>query len=267
MNTNNGTALEKKLNGSAAAANPVKTIKDVLESMKGELSNALPKIGITPERIIRLAITEIRRNPKLLTCTQQSLLGSIMQAAQLGLEIGIDGQAYLVPYKNECTFIIGYKGLIELMYRHNRVKKVFGGTIHEGDEVVHSYGSDEQFKHVPALTGRGAVKAYYAYVKLDGDEQVYILMSKEDVVEHAKKFSPSFNSSYNSPWKSDFDSMAIKTCVRQLSKWIPKSSELRDAIMADERVSTYNASADVAEDLVDISASVVVEEEPVTEQK
>ena len=53
--------------------------------VKGEIMKALPK-HLTADKLIRVAMTSIQRNPKLMDCTQQSLLGCIMTSAALGLE-------------------------------------------------------------------------------------------------------------------------------------------------------------------------------------
>lgn len=80
------------------------TIIDYLTSdtMKKQFAIALPKHFET-ERFVRIAITEMRRNPELQECTLQSVLGAFMQAAQLGLEPGLLGQCYLIPFRNRKT--------------------------------------------------------------------------------------------------------------------------------------------------------------------
>jgi recombination protein RecT len=231
-----GAELAARLTTAPVAADPVKTIANLLETMRPQFAAALPSI-MKPERLIRLAVTELRKNPKLMECSTPSFIGAIMQCAQTGLEPGIDGQAYLVPYKGECTFIIGYKGFVSLMYRNPKVKKVFANFVCENDQFEYSYGIDEKFNHKPAFQDRGDVIYYYAYVKLDGGESTYLVMSKPDVIAHARKYSPAYNRP-GSPWQDDFDSMAMKTCLRQLERWIPKSVEFRDTASRDETVRT-----------------------------
>ena len=79
--------------------------------------------AVTAERFTRIALTEFRRNPKLLDCTEQSLLGGLLLSAQLGLEIGGPlGQSWLIPFRDtktgtsEAIWILGYKGIIALAY-------------------------------------------------------------------------------------------------------------------------------------------------------
>jgi recombination protein RecT len=85
-------------------------IRALLEKSKNQMAMALPK-HLTVDRLLRVSMTSIQKTPKLLDCTQQSLLACIMTCAQLGLEPDqFLGQAYLVPYGNVCTLIPGYRG-------------------------------------------------------------------------------------------------------------------------------------------------------------
>lgn len=224
--------------GPPAKVDPVRNVQSWLVSMKDQLSMALPK-HVTADRIIRLALTVVRRNPELLRCSKESLLGAIMQSAQLGLEPGIGNQAHIIPYKNkgrmEAQFQIGYEGYIDLMYRNPRVEKIFGNVVYENDFFEAEYGTADKFVHRPLDKDRGVPVKYYVYVKLKGAEAIYLVMSKEDVKRHAKQYSKAFGSEY-SPYKTSFDAMALKTCVRQIQRWIPKSIELRDAESRDYSV-------------------------------
>jgi recombination protein RecT len=93
------------------AKKPIKTLKDYVKSMEGEIAKALPSV-ITPERFTRMVFTALSSNPKLQECTPQSFLGAMMAAAQMGTEVNTSlGQAYILPYKNhgvmEATYILG----------------------------------------------------------------------------------------------------------------------------------------------------------------
>ena len=89
-----------------AIAEKKKTIFDIIEAGKEQFAAALPK-HLNSDRFTRIAITCVRQNPKLAECSVPSLLGSLMTVAQLGLEPGILGQCYLIPYKNECQLQLG----------------------------------------------------------------------------------------------------------------------------------------------------------------
>ena len=104
------------------------SIADMIKAMEPEIKKALPQV-ITPERFTRMALSALNTTPKLAECSQMSFLGALMNAAQLGLEPNTPlGQAYLIPYRNkgklECQFQIGYKGLIDMVYRNENIQTV-----------------------------------------------------------------------------------------------------------------------------------------------
>ena len=237
----------------------------------GELGNALPSF-ISPERFVRVAVTAVRLNPKLGECTQASFLGALFQAAQLGLEPNVEGQAYLIPYSNtkyvngrktkvmEAQFQIGYKGYIELFYRHGAALTIDMHTVYENDKFEYQYGTNGYIKHCPVLTDRGKPIAYYANATLRNGGTAFKVMSKEECLEHGRTHSkcyitmewsdlenkyvkvdePYFEPS--SPWAKDLNAMCKKTVLIQLAKVLPKSVELQKAIAMDSttksRIST-----------------------------
>lgn len=207
-------------------------VHQLLEAQKAQIARALPR-HVTPDRLARVLLTEIRRTPKLLDCTQESLLGAIMLSAQLGLEPGPLGQCYLVPFKGEVNFIIGYRGYLDLMWRSGRLLSIAVHEVCEGDEFEFQYGLQEKLIHKPAVKGRGQAYGYYLVAQYkDGAHFIY-WMSREDVDKHRLR-SPS-HSAETSPWKTDYDAMALKTVVRAAARWMPLSIEIQAAVQAEER--------------------------------
>ena len=119
-------AIVEKLKEKAVATKP-KSIVDLIRDSSEQLGKALPS-HMRPERIVRIAMTTLRMNPKLYNCQPMSFLGALFQSAQLGLEPNVEGQAYIIPYKikdkasgqyvDVAQFQIGYKGYVELFWRH-----------------------------------------------------------------------------------------------------------------------------------------------------
>lgn len=227
--TNNNKEISKK-------ENKPKTIFDLIKSMESQFKIALPK-HLNSERFVRVAITEIRKNPKLAKCSQASLLGALMTSAQLGLEVGVLGQAYLIPYKTECQFQISYKGMIELLRRSGTLKQIYSYTVYENDEFEMVYGLKRNLIHKPNLGDRGEPIGYYAVAELKDDSIAFEFMNKEEVLEHAKRFSKMFNSG---AWKTDFDEMAKKTVIKKLLKYLPVSTEYLENTLKDEKKFEYN---------------------------
>src|SRR5436309_12826592 len=100
-----GSQLEKRAENTTAPAQQQqgngapRSIYQLIEAQKQEIARALPK-HMDADRLARVAITTLRQTPRLLECTPQSLLGALMLSAQLGLEPGPLGHAYLVPFYN-----------------------------------------------------------------------------------------------------------------------------------------------------------------------
>ena len=217
--------------GTAVAEKKQKTIFDVIQAGAKQFATALPK-HINSDRFVRIAITTIRQNPKLAQCNQESLLGALMVSAQLGLEPGVLGQCYLIPYGRECQFQIGYKGMIELLRRSGQLKDIYAYSVYENDEFEMTYGLNRDLKHKPNLQDRGNFVGCYCVAVLKDDARAFEYMTKEEIEAHGKKFSKTYG---NGPWKSDFESMAHKTVVKKMLKWLPLSVEFLEMANKDEK--------------------------------
>lgn len=217
--------------GTAVAEKKGKTIFDVIQSGAKQFATALPK-HINSDRFVRIAITTIRQNPKLAQCNQESLLGALMVSAQLGLEPGVLGQCYLIPYGRECQFQIGYKGMIELLRRSGQLKDIYAYSVYENDEFEMTYGLDRDLKHKPNLQNKGNFIGCYCVAVLKDDARAFEYMTKEEIEAHGKKFSKTYG---NGPWKTDFEAMAHKTVVKKMLKWLPVSVEFLEMANKDEK--------------------------------
>lgn len=210
------------------------TIADWVRIYKGQISKALPSV-LTPERFSRMVLTALTKTPKLQTCRPDTFVGAMLTAAQLGLEPNTPlGQAYLIPYKNECQFQIGYKGMIDLAYRSGEYQCIMAEVVYENDKFDFEYGLDPKLEHKPALSNRGAAKWVYALYKLKNGGYSFKVMSADDIIIYAKKYSKTYG---NGPWQTDFEAMAKKTVLKQLLKYAPMKTELAGAVAADGSVS------------------------------
>lgn len=206
-------------------------IKNNMEMFK----MALPKT-ITVERMMRIAMTAVTMNPKLAICSQSSFFGSLLTAAQLGLEVNTPlGQAYLIPYDSKsgvkCQFQIGYQGILDLAYRTGKYKRVKAVVVHKGDDFRYTQGINPILEHSPQGTGE-PTHVYALYELLNGGYD-FEVWTWERVMRHGKTYSKSFN---NGPWKTNPEEMAKKTVLKSLLKYAPKAVELADAITVDESV-------------------------------
>jgi len=223
----------------AGATGPVNTIEDLLKKHGPEIALALPQ-HVTPERLLRIALSEVRRNPRLAQCSAPSLLGAIFTCAQLGLEPGgALGHCFLIPYRDECQFQIGYKGMIELARRSGQIQSLSARSVYENDHFEYSYGLHEDLVHQPATGERGELTHAYAVAKLmDGGIQFEVMDRHE--LEEIRDGSQGYQTAikYNkrdTPWISSFDEMCRKTVIRRMFKYLPVSIELVKAASLDER--------------------------------
>lgn len=262
MNVKGGlrNAITEKKN----EVSPVKAMGDLLKRMHTQIEKALPSV-ITPERFTRIALTAYSRNEKLQECTPESFLGSMMQAAQLGVEPNTPlGQAYLIPYRNkgvmEVQFQLGYRGMIDLAYRSGEVQNIQAHEVYENDTFEYELGLNPKLRHVPALKDRGNVILYYAVFKLTNGGVGFEVMSKEDVEAFAKKKSKTYGTG---PWQSDFDAMAKKTLVKRLLKFAPLKSDFVRAVTADETIKSGISEnmADLPDETVTIDAETTEPED------
>ena len=231
------------------------------DSYKEQLAMALPSI-LPTEKFVRTVITCLNNNPKLAECTQESFFGSVIKLAQCGMEA--DGyNAHIVPYGKRATPIIDYKGLIEMMYRSGQVSAVNGYVVKANDEFEWTPG--DKPKHSVKGGNRGETSAVYTIVTMkDGTQSTEVMF--KDEIDAIRGRSPSGN---NGPWKTDYDEMAKKTCLKRHSKWAPIASEAKDLLLkeveaqvASEKAPSLSVSdfAPAAEEPKDVKATVVDDE-------
>lgn len=210
----------------------VQSIQDMLEKNKSQLAMALPK-HVTADRLIRVTVTSLRRTPNLVKCATASLISCIFQAAQLGLEVdnGL-GHAYLVPFGQECTLIVGYKGMVDLARRSGQVSTIKAVAVHEGDVFEWEEGLDPKLVHKPKPDNRKSPIVYvYAVCKLRDGSSQFEVMSLGEVKEIQSKS----RSGKSGPWVQHFEEMAKKTVIRRLFKMMPVSVEIQRAVALDEQ--------------------------------
>lgn len=228
-----------------------KSVIGLLEQMKGEIARCLPR-HLTPERMARIAMTELRKTPKLQECDPMSFIAAIMQASQLGLEPGILGSCYLIPFNNnqtgkvECTFMPGYRGFLDLARRSGQITSLVARAVYANDEFSYEFGLREDLIHRPSMGERGELIAVYAVAILkDGGHQFDVMSRKEvDAIRNQSK------SKNNGPWVTHYEEMAKKTVLRKLFKWLPCSVEMQKAVSLDElqEAGIQNIKAEASEE-------------------
>ena len=223
-----------------------KNIHSVISSdaVSKQIANALPTF-LTPERFIRVSLTAIQKTPKLLECDQRSIIGSLVQAAELGLEVNSPlGHAYLIPYwnkntkRNEAQLQIGYRGFIALARRSGAVSSIAAEIVYQNDVFELSFGTHRQIVHRPNLNPamRGERIGVYATVVFKDGYTDFEYMTAEDVAAIRSRSK----SGDSGPWKTDENEMWRKTPIRRLSKRLPLSIEDADLLTKAGVIDEYN---------------------------
>lgn len=209
---------------------------DILQSIENALPTAIKKDA---KRFSRILMTLVRQSRGLAECELSTVLGGALTGAALGLDPtpGLD-EFYLVPFKDKtgkklAQFILGYKGMQRLAYQGG-CKKIIAREVCKHDEFEIVYGDSERLIHKPPITGeRGEEVGYYVMVTLPDGEKTFYYITKADAKRHAEKKSRAHSSG---PWQTDFASMAEKTCMRKIFKWLPKSTDAAIAMNKDDGV-------------------------------
>lgn len=249
-----------------------KTLKDLLEAAKGRIQAVIPK-HLSTDRLIKIALVAVSKDKtgKLAQCTSESVLLAVMQAAELGLEIGGSlGDAYLVPYKKswkddsgkwhsamEAQCITGYRGFISLARRSGEISSISAHVVHANDKFKIVYGLEEKLEHEPLLTGDpGDLIAVYAICAFkDGGKQVEVMTRAQVIAIRDRvkpgdyKPKPGEVKELKGPWLTDEEEMWRKTVVRRLAKYLPLSPELKTQIEKEDEIedtSTIDVLAEAA---------------------
>lgn len=237
---------ERVQNGGELKPRESRTLVDLIGDMREQFALAMPRGGEAAQ-LVRDAITAVRTTKNLDRCSAPTVLGALMTCAQLGLRPNVSGlgHAWVLPYwsgKNrqyEARLIIGYQGYVELAYRTGTVASIVARAVREGDQFEFNYGLAETLRHKPSIMAdRGKTIAYYAIVKFNGGGHIFGVMSRAEIEAHRDRFASAKTKTGEivGPWATDFDAMATKTCLRDLAKYMPKSTEFANAIAADNSV-------------------------------
>lgn len=224
-------------------------------AVKQKFSEVLDGNG---QQFVASLLSIITNNKLLAKATNESIMTAAMKAATLKLPIEPSlGMAYVVPYNrsekqgdtwvkiNEAQFQMGYKGFIQLAQRSGQIRNINCDIVYKEEFLRYDkvYGTlhlkEEQ-------VDSGEVEGYFASLELINGFRKMIFWKKEKVIAHAQKYSKTYDKQIGdfksgTPWKTEFDAMAQKTLIKELlSKYAPLSTELQEAIIADNE--DYNVN-------------------------
>lgn len=195
----------------------VDSLGDFLKANKGKIVSALND-SIDFERFAAVAMNTMRRTPELANCSPASVITAVNRCAELGLEPGGPlGHAYLVPFKQECTLIIGYKGYLHLMFRGGGLKDAQAHVVYENDKFVGAFGTDARIEHTINFGKRGKAIGAYCVLRFANGGTHITAMGLEEI-EKRRAVSKAKNSPMWTEW---WDEAACKTVVRHGAKFGP----------------------------------------------
>lgn len=214
-----------------------KSRTDWIERVARERLASLLPSHIDPSTLARIVLAEFARTPKLADCTPESVLIALTTCAQFGLiPSGPRGDAYLIPYGNTCTLILGYKGLHRLARNTGEVLKAESFAVYDGERFEVTGGFDARIVHEireDVRRTKETLRATYTVCKLTNGERVFAVCWKDEIEARRKRGAS--GKGKPTPWDTDYDAMALKSSARKLylGGTVPMSAEVM-AHMAHE---------------------------------
>ncbi|OEH53145.1 recombinase RecT [Oceanobacillus sp. E9] len=206
------------------------TIKQLMgaESVKKRFEEMLDSKA---SQFMASVINLVNGDTNLQKCDQMSVVSSAMVAATLDLPIDRNlGYAWVIPYGNQATFQLGYKGYIQLalrsgQYRNINVIEVYEGELQSFNRLTEEIELDFEKRTSDKVIG------YTGFFELINGFRKTVYWSKAEIEKHKNKFSKS-----GFGWKNDWDAMAKKTVVRNmLNKWGILSIDMQKAYVEETK--------------------------------
>ena len=215
-------------------------------------------LGQKSAGFISSVLQTVNNNKLLASADPATILNAAATAASLDLPINQSlGRAWIVPFKGQAQFQIGYKGFVELAQRTGQYRAINAIAIHENQFEGYDMLEERLIGNF-TIEGTGKVVGYAAYFEMLNGFRKTVYWSTESVTKHAKRFSKSFG---NGPWATDFDAMAKKTVLKYtLSNWGQLSIEMQTAQLADQAVMRNENEYQYADNVIDIEANNAEEE-------
>ena len=268
MANQKGLIQQATTNGKTAVARPIDKLKNILaaQSVQEQFQSVLKEnAGAFVASIIDLYNTD----RTLQMCDPKNVVMEALKAASLKLPINKQlGFAWIVPYRDGKTgqyiptFQLGYKGYVQLCMRTGAYRYINADVVYEGELVKHDKLTGE-IEIDPSKRTSDKKIGYFAFIETLNGFRKTLYMTVEEVTRHAQQYSKSYGSK-NSVWATDFDAMALKTCLRLLlSKYGVMSVEMQRAYIEDSSDTVYLADEAIQDEdnVLEVEADVIVEPE------
>jgi recombination protein RecT len=219
------------------------TLRELMDRFRPVVTDLLRGTGVDEPTFRANIGNAVRSVPELAGCTPETVLGSALKCAQLGLVPNDPrNQAWILPYKGKASFQLGYGGVIELARRAVPGLIFDGRAVYPGDEFDVDFGRTQPLLHRPGIvrghTRNDDEQAFAWYVQArypDGSVQLGLL--DRTGVEYHRSFSKQPNGML---WTKSYDAAALKSVVMDMRRWLPTSTQLAAAYVADDQVHDVN---------------------------
>ena len=209
---------------------------------KKNLTELLEGSSMTPAQFKQIVINELKRSPKLQEAfikNPASLFASILHCAEMGLNPSqMVGEFFFIPYRDSITPILGYKGLLTLLMRSSKVKKIWSEVVYEDDDFEYELGLEPKLLHTPnhhSVRNSKNIKCIYACAKIE-NEVIFKVMFKNEI-QNIINMSKVPNELFFNDKKDPEQWMAKKTVLKQLAKLMPKDDDrLKKAVSMDDNI-------------------------------
>jgi recombination protein RecT len=206
------------------------------------LTDLLSGTNITPQKFKQMLVNELERNVKLQEAfikNPSSFFASALYCAELNLSpSSLVGEFLFTVHREQVKPILGYKGLVALLLRSDKVKKIWAEVVYNEDDFEYELGLEPKMVHIPnfnSIKTCDNIKCIYACAKV-GDEIMFKVMTLEEIKTIVEILETPSEYYFND--KKDPEKWLLKKVVlKQMSKLMPKEDDrLLKAVSFDDNV-------------------------------
>lgn len=201
-------------------------IENAIDQAMPTLANILAATPGLPALSFKAALLSQMQNEKtagkLAACTLPSILNCAATFAGLGLmPDGVSQQAFMLPFKNIATPVVGKQGYVTLGDRAGRTIK--GSTVREGDAFDYMEGTEEWVRHKRLAKPDARITHAWAVMTAPNRTPVVQVLPLEELIAIMNK-SPAVKFGSDTPYNDlaiGRPAMFEKSAVRRLRRSIP----------------------------------------------
>lgn len=220
----------------------ISTFNSSIEKYGKNLADLLLGTNVSPQKFNQMLVNELERNPRLQEAflkNPTSFFATALYCAELNLSpSSLVGEFFFTISKESVKPILGYKGLVALLLRSNKVKKIWAEVVYNEDDFEYELGLEPKMVHIPNFNSVKTcdnIKCIYTCTKIE-DEIVFKVMSLEEIKTIVDMLETP-NDYYFNDKKDPEKWMLKKVVLKQMSKLMPKEDDrLLKAVSFDDNV-------------------------------